>query len=285
LRDKQIPEYSYVEIFGRDMDMYANFAPCPSNTYIKWIHKKIKYKKRIDFFYYCFLYPFYFIKYYFDCCGCINLEFINGYDNHYKLISDNYIKHYTYRKGDESRIVFRLLNNDEDEILPQLVCGVLCINPTQSEKFAAIDRKKESLKPLQEQCISDQPICFKDFINEELVYINPSLLFNDLDYIRTSNIEDNFSLHYKHEANKRIIYRDSVKYNQYKAPQDRNQYFLEQFYKTTLLRQKYLILNDDNAEKYFWFCAKYFGIPQKRKRPRNDCYGYGDLPLGSCQLF
>lgn len=276
LRNKEFPEYSIVDIFGNNIGNSVNYSKILTNGENKRIHKKIKTKKEISFFDYCFFYRFYFTRYYFDSHGCLNLKFINGLDKHYKLISDKNISCYTYGKGDESRIVFRLLNNDEEQILPRLVCEVLCINPKQSEKLAAFNRKKKSMKSLKEQCISDQPICFRDFINEELVYINPSLLFNNLDYIRTSNIEDNFLLHYKNEAKKRIIYRDSVKYNQFTTKEERDQYFIRRFDKNTLLEHKFLILNDDDAEKLFWFCSIYFGILQKRKKPRNGCYGYWD---------
>lgn len=275
LREKELPGNSLIEIFGSDITKHIKSkVRYPEIYYLQiCILKKLKYEK-LNLLEYSSLYAYNLTKYYYDNCGCLNLIFIHEFDNNVKLTSEICVNRYTYKKGDEMFMKFRLTNNYYyiDEEYLTYICKVLSIKPAQSEKVAAIDRKLESKQLLKEQCISDKPICFKDFMDEELVFIKPSKLFNDLDYIRTSNIEDNFSLHYMQETTKKIIYRDSF---EYRAQKNRKQYFLRRFNKTTLLEQKYLLLNDENEEKYFWFCAKFFGIKKKKKKPRIGTYGYG----------
>jgi len=273
LRKKALKEYAFNEIFGNDKVMQTAFKTINSIPNVERINRNIRRTGRLDFFDYISLYPFNFIKYYFDHVGCLNLEFIRDYDCHYKSISDIDINRDTYKKEGESRIVFRLLNNDKDIILPVEICRVLCIYPSKEERYLAIFAKQRSLNMWKELCESDSPICFKDFCNDELEYICPSSIFNDLDQILTTKLEDNFLLRYRSGVVKRIFYRNSIENNQYSIQEDRNQYFLSRFNQAALFKQRCLILNDDQAENYFWNCAKYFGIQLKTKRPRNNAYG------------
>lgn len=274
LRENALTEHSFNEIFRTGGNEICEFSRNQSSFIKKQILKKIDNKKRIDFYHYAVLYASYFLEYYFDSFGYLNFEFIRDYNNHYKLISDKYIKMYTYQKGDKSRIVFILTYYDGVDIVLHEIFKTLCIYPSQIEKLEAAEKKQKSLNILKEQCVADYPLSFKDIINDELVHMLPSSIFNGLNIMQLSRIEDNFLLCYSSGVNQRIFYRDSVKYYQGESKVDKGHYFLGRFKHTQLLRHRCLYLNDERDEKYFWYCAKQYGIQLRRRRPRINTYGY-----------
>ena len=165
LRDKELVEFPFYQIFGKDKSKQTSATKNNSTPDVRRIYRKINRIGRLNLSDYCILYPFNFIEYSFDCYGCLNLEFIKDYDNHYGLLQEPYIKYYTHGHVDELRVVFRLTNNNDDQVLIAELCQILCIAPTQKEKYLAIEHKQRSLNLLKELCVFDSPICFKDFIN------------------------------------------------------------------------------------------------------------------------